>query len=800
MLCRECKIEIGNSKYCHACGWLNGKVILLTHELELNGSHKSTGIIKMKNEGNGTVSVEVSIENNTGKISFAQGFGQDNGTGRKFYIEGRKEKEIPIVFSLANSGESMNGMNLKICFTTDDNSPSVRRENCYPRPYKVAQERKWHEWISVKLLEPGALEFDKQMLVFDDERKQRILNAKNIGQQDVSLNHGCFSMDDNFSVLIDKAINIAPGESVPITIEMSRPVQNPYNIMNVAYETEGENKPHSIVLYRRNVIDETPTLLCDKVVAVDFGTSKTAAAYMDVNLLSGAEQFSQATNMITLDAKKKSYDVPSCIVYTLNDIIVGRPDAGEDLISSMKMYLHQGYIETNVQGKTKRRMTQEVITSFLAEIKRRIDAEITEDDNIYVFTLPVLDNDSNGDMFTKQKEVTISCAQAAGFDGEILTITEPEAAMFYIINAIKDNPDNLNGCELQSGDKICVFDYGGGTLDICFGTYNLCDGKPTVKNTVSIGTYRTGNADDDMINLGGDRLDNQMALCVCYQHRDAIELEGAVLDESGNLKSADFFTGDDKPFSTWSWRTYINQIKNRKEELSKQWDSSTDSLPIDKKHESVALTRKTFEETVFADLQYAINEMRNIIEEKELSDLKYIFMVGGTSLIKIIKEHLKIAFPRCKRIFNAYDFSIKDSDRDTNLEEIRQIAVYPVVRGAAISYMTIVTDIFDFDVTIAPVICQDERSKIKYSKGERFYGKTRNLSGKSGMGKWEIFASIEGKEPLNMGIFSIETLDDATPFSVKIRSEVGKDRALKIYYKLHGDESENAVQNLEVYV
>ena len=421
------------------------------------------------------------------------------------------------------------------------------------------------------------------------------------------------------------------------------------------------------------------------------------------------------------------------------------------------------------------------------------------DNNKYVFTLPVLDNDQDGTLFAKQKAVTLTCAQAAGFGdaNNIQTITEPEAAMYYIINSIKDNPESWVGCNLQTEDRICVFDYGGGTLDICFGTFKLIDGKPTVYEPVSIGMYSDANG--KKVSLGGDRLDSQMAFSLSTKNKDKITLKNHKFDDNGNLISADF--DENSLYHPSSWRAYTDAIKINKEELSKKWRESTDiGITVNEEH-SINLTTEIFSDTVYDDIEYAIEGMKDILQEKKINNLKYIFMVGGTSLIHIIKERLQRMFPTVK-VFNAYDFSTSsESEPEAIYEKVRQDAIYPVVRGAAISYMTTVTSLFSLNLKISPLHQQDNPAHyILYNKDESFYKQVKTVGTQVCWGEWIVAGSIDGEKYYKLASFIIEKPSDNSPLAITLISRVTKTRELKISYLLGKDIVEKEVHNVEVYV
>jgi len=802
MVCRVCNKEIDLAKYCYSCGWMNGQVDLLTKLIKINKAEGS-GIITFENRYVADVRLDISLEDNTGLVSF------DNGNGT-IEVCGGKTEDVKFKFDINKIYTNNFRFNLNI--ESNDDSPLLNQKintKGNLRPYEKEHKRRWEREISVEVLEPGKLEFDKHMIIFDNERDKRVLYISNIGNMDLVLTRSNFNTRNEFEVIFENdesEITLKAGESIPVSIKILEDGEDElYSIMPVYYKVGDEKESQDIILFRRKVIHELPPVLFDNIIAIDFGTAKTAAAYLDILALYDLDHLSKYVTNIKLD--KDSYEVKSCIAYRgKNTVYIGQnaigfkdfPDA--DYVDSMKMHLHKSEIEMRKKGDIViKKNARDVITRYLKEIRKKIlENNIKLDNSKFVFTLPVLDDDKNGELYESQKAVTLKCAQDAGFGDidSIQTVKEPEAAMYYIINSIKENPEKWRGCDIKNNEKICVFDYGGGTLDICFGTYTLVDNKPTVCDSISIGKYFDNNKH---INLGGNRLDNRMAYSICKSNGKQI-IKNKNEDENG------FFSVElDKSRTSLSWVTIIDASKERKENISKNWNNNDyDELkenPIisnDDEEDSIKsgyLTKEIFSDVVLNDLDYAIEGMKKIIEEENINNLKYIFMVGGTSLIHIIKEKLHSEFPGV-RVLNAFDFSSFNEKEE--YDKIRESSVYSVVRGAAISYVTTISNIFSIDLRIAPFNHQE--NYIQYKKGEYFSPIQKNYQAQVGYGEWIIKGSVDGQNYYKLGSFHIKKIAKNTPLAISVMTKVLNNRELKIFFREGRNNPENEIMGIEVYV
>jgi molecular chaperone DnaK (HSP70) len=803
-------MDIENSKYCFRCGWMAGVIRLKTTEIKAGRAGRAPVELEFENsfEGsptNADVELELFIpEESRGLVSFDT----PEEKSQKYIIKADSAEKIKLYLNL-NAYAGANQLSFNIRAVSDDASPDRLSKKIY-RPYMIKQYRDVTYRVPVEILEPSRLIFNSHLLIFDGDRKTRSLKAVNAGMQEITLlqNQIVIDASEYKAYMSANNVKLAPGGSVEIKVELlDNTDKESITAMNIMYQAQEQTVSAEILLMRRKAVSLAPDIIYDKVVAIDFGTRKTVAAYInaaaDIERYSVSGSIQPEVKMIPLEKGRViNYEMPSVIAYTGRETLVGTEAVGSaqtaEIASGMKMQIRNDSILFHKSGAVSARDTREVITDFLKHVKTAVVNEVGDGDNFYIFTLPVLDgDDEDGSMFALQKRVTLDCVRRAGFchpdedfNYRVATISEPEAAMCHIVNAVKSRRDSWTGVNLHPDDIICVFDYGGGTLDISFGRYKLVEGMPSVNTIANIGRYLDKDHPEwGRFDLGGNRLDNNLALAVCRTLPEGIVLDEAEFDENNNLVSAKGFSWDSALLPGREWELYIETIiKGNKEKLSEKWDE-IDKTVIEKDEYTkleLALDKRTFKDVAFKDLYYAIDAMKDAMKDNGIGqdDLKYIFLVGGSSLIKIIKSRLETEFTPA-RVYNAYDFS-----QSADYERIKREAIYPVVNGAAMSYLTRVTDVFDFDMTIAPKAFPDTPGfSIRYRRGDGFMSKQRSLSRRVAAGDWEITARLADGRNIKMGGFTVTPADDIINIKIfaafigrklRVSYQAGKSEAVEV--------------------
>ena len=864
MGCRVCSKEIGNDKYCYSCGWRNSFVSVESETINIDRLDRPCGLIKLQNMYSSDIDVSVTIKDVNNSTSFVNGFGDgESEHTRTINVPSEATVDIKLMFDLERL-TNFTKFKIQLHFQSDDACPEKLNNGEHKiRPYNAKQTREWDKTIDIEIHEPSKLIFDQHFLLFDKVLKKRTLKIKNIGFRDlIKLEKQNFVFAPGYDIhfpdgkeYVDivasgKSINKEDGKII-IIVEMHESPTNESSEMIVNYFIGGKAFSETILLHHRKDNSTVSGRLPRNIVAVDFGTSKTAVAKLSIDKLKGLDRLSEAVRMIELEPDKK--DIPSCIAYFNESILIGTSAKGlqdsgtAEYISSMKTKLIEESIETKCQGKTNKRNTIDVVTDFLILLRKMIQDELNDMRNIkYYFTLPILDKEQsvessteisivatsplhsqqsksfsdaknmlyidkegriegeretinhrkNGktesvhSLYQKQKQTTLFCANEAGF-GDIKNIetrSEAEAAMYYIINTLK-NPEHIETCNLQDKDNICIFDFGAGTLDICFSKFKCQDGKPDVdqEETINLGLYKDEKG--QVISIGGNRIDNLIVEKLCAEH---------------NLRFQDDQSSAQGSFEIgMSKIAFEDTVRILKEKLSTEWhELSEEGVEIHSNNEQtkIYLTKKIFSDIVNKEISYAIKSMRDIVRNYR-NNPKYIFMVGGSSLIKIAKEKIKEAFPEpATYVYNAYDYSV-----NKDYIEVREASTYPIVLGSAMSFLAKVTNIFPFDLIIAPVLYKDNNDdySITYRKGESFYIQDDSIFPEPYCwGEWIIEGSFDGINYFKLDAFEIKK-PEVEIYTITLITKISKDRKLKISYKygINDEEfKEEEIAGIEVYV
>ncbi|MCC7494107.1 MAG: hypothetical protein IT204_17240 [Fimbriimonadaceae bacterium] len=224
-------------------------------------------------------------------------------------------------------------------------------------------------------------------------------------------------------------------------------------------------------------------------VGIDFGTSKTAVAWVDNrvnqpepqmlewNRPSGLDPrylpsavFDDGSGILAFgDAALEEAAVVSDVGVRSHNSGYWQDERGQQLYVGMKLFLHAANPLGLAAGELDR-----VVEEYFHEIFRALQERSPVDlsDCTFVLSVPVLRNEAER---AEQERRTIAAAAAAGdfFDLEhhqFQVQLEPLCAAVDILDceARRAAADPAGGQTLHDHDWLCVFDVGAGTTDICF--------------------------------------------------------------------------------------------------------------------------------------------------------------------------------------------------------------------------------------------------------------------------------------------------------------------------------------------
>ena len=323
-----------------------------------------------------------------------------------------------------------------------------------------------------------------------------------------------------------------------------------------------------------------------KVIGIDLGTTNSCMAFYE----NGKAKI--------IENKENQKTTPSIVAFDKD----GKKLVGElakrqksmnpkRTISSIKREMGQNY-HVEIDGK---QLSPQLISSMiLQKLKKDAEAYLQEEVNQAVITVPAYFNDA-------QRQATKDAGKIAGLE-VLRIINEPTAAALAY------------GLENAYGQKVMVFDLGGGTFDVSI--IEIGSGVIEVLST----------AGDN--HLGGD--DFNKAIC------DYV-LESFLKQEGIDLKR-----------DTVAYSRVLEASEQAKIELSSQ-SSTTIQLPFiyqdanGPKNLELTLTRQKFNELTKNLIDRLVLPMQTALNDARLTpqDLNKIILVGGSSRILAVQEKVK---------------------------------------------------------------------------------------------------------------------------------------------------------------
>jgi molecular chaperone DnaK len=328
-----------------------------------------------------------------------------------------------------------------------------------------------------------------------------------------------------------------------------------------------------------------------KIIGIDLGTSNSAAAV----IIGGKPTIIPSAEGMTLGGKM----FPSYVAFTKeNQLLVGEPARRqaatnpENTVMAIKRKMGTNY---KVKLRGKEYTPQQISAFILQKIKRDAEAFIGEKIDKAVITVPAYFNDN-------QRTATKDAGTIAGLD-VVRIINEPTAASlaFGIDKETKEQ-------------KILVFDFGGGTLDVTIMEFGE-------------GVFEVLSTSGDT-QLGGTDMDNAIIDYVVSEFK---------MDTGIDLK-------DDK----MAMQRIREAAEKAKIELTNVLETDI-SLPFitadasGPKHLSMKLTRAKLEDLVRPIVDRCKGPLKRALEDAKLEpkDINRIILVGGPTRMPIVQRFME---------------------------------------------------------------------------------------------------------------------------------------------------------------
>lgn len=331
--------------------------------------------------------------------------------------------------------------------------------------------------------------------------------------------------------------------------------------------------------------------MAEKIIGIDLGTSNSAAAVMQAGrpvIIPSAEGLTPYGKMF-----------PSYVAFTKDgQRLVGEP-ARRQAVANPELTVTAFKRKMGTEHKYKllgKEYTPQELSAYLIQkIKQDSEAFLGEEVKKAVITCPAYFNDN-------QRQATKDAGTIAGFE-VVRVINEPTAAsLAYGID------------KLEKEQRIMVFDFGGGTLDVTL----LEFGK---------GVFEVKSTSGDT-QLGGTDMDRMIADYLC----DEFERE----------------TGIDLRSDKMAMTRVIEAAEKAKIELSTTFTTDI-NLPFisadskGPKHLMRPLTRSKLEELVSHIVEKCRYSVERAMEDAKLipEDIDKIILVGGPTRMPIVQKFVE---------------------------------------------------------------------------------------------------------------------------------------------------------------
>jgi len=349
-----------------------------------------------------------------------------------------------------------------------------------------------------------------------------------------------------------------------------------------------------------------------KILGIDLGTTNSAMAIMEggqpkiIENIEGNRTTPSIVavskageRLVGLTAKRQAVTNPENTIFAVKRLIGRRfddPEVQRDL-KNMPFKIIQSGDGVKVKMQDKEYTPQEVSAMILAKLKADAEAKLGEKITEAIITVPAYFDDS-------QRQATKDAGKIAGLDVKRI-INEPTAAALAY------------GFDKKKGQKVAVYDLGGGTFDVSI--LEISEDTVEVKST---------NGDT---HLGGEDFD--------------LRIVNWIIDEFKKDQGVDL---SKDPLSLQRIKEAAEKAKIElstvtETEINQPFITSDASGP---KHLVMKMTRAKLEELVGDLVEKTIEPCKKALSDAGMSvnDLQEVILVGGMTRMPLVKEKVKAFF------------------------------------------------------------------------------------------------------------------------------------------------------------
>jgi len=388
-----------------------------------------------------------------------------------------------------------------------------------------------------------------------------------------------------------------------------------------------------------------------KILGIDLGTTNSAMAIVESGepkIIENKEGARTTPSIVAISksgertvgvlAKRQAVTNPTNTIFSVKRLI-GRKFTDPEVQRDKKLLPYE--IKESADGGVDVKMGDkwlnpaEISAMILQKLKADAEAKIGEPITEAIITCPAYFDDS-------QRKATKIAGEIAGFKVDRVINEPTAAALAYGLNKKKD-------------EKICVYDFGGGTFDISI----LDVGADTVEVKATGGDTH----------LGGDDFDQKIMDWVVAEFKkdNGVDLSKDNLALQRIKEAAE--------------KAKIELSSAMETEINLPFITSDESGP---KHLLLKLTRAQFENMVQADIDKSIELIKKTLKEAglEAKDINEIVLVGGQTRMPKMQEEVKKLFG-------------KEPNKEVNPDEV--VAIGAATQGGIMQGH--VRDVLLLDVT-----------------------------------------------------------------------------------------------------
>lgn len=349
-----------------------------------------------------------------------------------------------------------------------------------------------------------------------------------------------------------------------------------------------------------------------KILGIDLGTTNSAMAIMEggqpkiIENIEGNRTTPSIVavskageRLVGLTAKRQAVTNPENTIFAVKRLIGRRfddPEVQRDL-KNMPYKIIQSGDGVKVKIQDKEYTPQEVSAMILSKLKADAEAKLGEKITEAIITVPAYFDDS-------QRQATKDAGKIAGLDVKRI-INEPTAAALAY------------GFDKKKGQKVAVYDLGGGTFDVSI--LEISEDTVEVKST---------NGDT---HLGGEDFDHRIVTWII----DEFKKDQGVDLSKDNLSLQRIKEAAEKAKIELSTVTET--------EINQPFITSDANGP---KHLVMKMTRAKLEELVGDLVEKTIEPCKKALADAGMSvtDLQEIILVGGMTRMPLVKDKVKTFF------------------------------------------------------------------------------------------------------------------------------------------------------------